>query len=104
MSKKELPTEKELIEMGLEYQEGKPYPTQAQEAEDQYIYETLMDIVECWRISKFGHASLERYIGIYRGMWQDKYGFYRPHQINYISGKKAAEFLEQCEKSETEDI
>ena len=76
-----LPTEEELMEMGLAYQEGAKYPNKAKEAEDDYIYDNILLIVEkCKEINSRrdeGYTYLEDYIGIYRGEWQVRYGFYR---------------------------
>jgi len=76
-----LPTEEELMQMGQDYQNGGKYPSIAKEAEDAYIYENILEIVEKCKESnslrESGYTYLEDYIGIYRGSWQANYGFYR---------------------------
>ena len=90
------PTESELQKMGLEYQEGKEYPMEARNAEDDYIYEHILEIVEkCKENNEDGedYVELEDYIGIYRGTWQARHGFYRSTKV-----------IERLEKEEIDKI
>lgn len=76
-----LPTEEELMKMGIAYQEGGDYPRVAQRAEDQYIHDHILEISEkCMEENERDYPDytyLEDFIGIYRGSWQCQYGFYR---------------------------
>lgn len=82
---RKLPTEEELMQMGASYQEGGEYPRAAQLAEDLYIHDNILRISE--EILKENerdypdYVSLEDNIGMSRGSWQCKYGFYRTAEV-----------------------
>ena len=91
-----LPTDEELMQMGKKYQEGEDYPKEARDAEDDHIYSRITEIVEECKKNNLegdGYVSLEDYIGIYRGTWQVRYGFYR-----------SSGFVEALEKGESSAI
>ena len=79
-----LPSDEELMQMGVAYQEGGKYPPEARMAEDRYIYDNIHKIIsECEESNSQDneYTYLEDVIGKYRGTWQCRYGFYRSIQV-----------------------
>lgn len=80
-----LPSDEELMQMGVAYQEGGEYPLAAQQAEDQYIHDNILRISEETLEENErdypDYVSLEDNIGIARGSWQCRYGFYRTVEV-----------------------